>query len=697
MGVIERAREAWRVLNGKRTLTVGQQAWHDVLAGMALPGDPIAGRPSIRTSEEAFRNVGVVHSAVQTIVRSAAVPLLVVDDAGNPAENLNARVRDWLRQPLPGMPYLTWISRVIGQLVLTGGSRLLALSAESPEALLPVPVSECTVQSGNVYPAQTYVYRGQTYPRERVVEVLMPDPCQLFDAVAPVEAASRSWRSTFHAEQHVLSTLGNGAFIPSAIVHKAGFASIEQFHEFRNKLAQQLEGASRSGRFLLLDNDASIEKLGYSLVDLALPVILGMSKNDVITTLGITPALMGVEVNSYAEFTQQLRVFVGKTLEPTWLLIESAFNAQLAQRLGVAGFRFDRSSSWLVRELHISDAQTFGTLVANGTMLVNEARRMLGLPEVDYGWSWHGPVLSSEFQSGLEPKPDRAATSRTELATALASFLRGRTSRLGAEVRRAYWRTFDAVLGDYRSENGEGRGFIGRYAREMAKLLRALRLALLDSAAAHWEKDMTVPYDRAEFDREAMQRRMRLLPAIWREGARLGESTIDDLTGRARTGRGKRYELAEAAMELIRSRAEHWTELTGDLTFDAIDELLGRAVAEGYSLAQLQSALNDEAMLSPMRAERIARTEVLGALNEGTVDSYRQSGIVERKEWLSVQDDRTRDAHAEADGQMVELEAPFNVDGEALQFPGDPAGDPGNIINCRCTVLPVIETEVQSD
>ena len=26
-------------------------------------------------------------------------------------------------------------------------------------------------------------------------------------------------------------------------------------------------------------------------------------------------------------------------------------------------------------------------------------------------------------------------------------------------------------------------------------------------------------------------------------------------------------------------------------------------------------------------------------------------------------------------------------------FPGDPSGSPENIINCRCTVLPVVETE----
>ena len=103
-------------------------------------------------------------------------------------------------------------------------------------------------------------------------------------------------------------------------------------------------------------------------------------------------------------------------------------------------------------------------------------------------------------------------------------------------------------------------------------------------------------------------------------------------------------------------------------------------------------------MLSDSRAERIARTEVVGALNEGKVEGYRSTGLIEKKEWLATMDDRTRGndprdpfSHIAADGEVVNLDEPFVRTGESLQFPGDPAGSPANIINCRCTVLPVLE------
>jgi uncharacterized protein with gpF-like domain len=55
----------------------------------------------------------------------------------------------------------------------------------------------------------------------------------------------------------------------------------------------------------------------------------------------------------------------------------------------------------------------------------------------------------------------------------------------------------------------------------------------------------------------------------------------------------------------------------------------------------------------------------------------------------------------------VELDEPFQVapslaaSEEELQFPGDPGGSPANVINCRCTALPIPDretfTEMQSE
>ncbi len=53
------------------------------------------------------------------------------------------------------------------------------------------------------------------------------------------------------------------------------------------------------------------------------------------------------------------------------------------------------------------------------------------------------------------------------------------------------------------------------------------------------------------------------------------------------------------------------------------------------------------------------------------------------KTWETTSDN-PRPAHEDADGQEVPIDEPFDVDGEDLDYPGDPNGSDGNVINCMC-------------
>ena len=63
-------------------------------------------------------------------------------------------------------------------------------------------------------------------------------------------------------------------------------------------------------------------------------------------------------------------------------------------------------------------------------------------------------------------------------------------------------------------------------------------------------------------------------------------------------------------------------------------------------------------------------------------------GFNAKKEWNAILDDRTREAHRLADGQVVNIEEDFIVDDEPLMYPGDDSrASIGNTINCRCTAM----------
>ena len=60
-------------------------------------------------------------------------------------------------------------------------------------------------------------------------------------------------------------------------------------------------------------------------------------------------------------------------------------------------------------------------------------------------------------------------------------------------------------------------------------------------------------------------------------------------------------------------------------------------------------------------SETIARTEVIGALNGGSLEGWRQSGVVVGKSWLAALDDLVRDTHRAAHGQVVGIDDNFSV------------------------------------
>jgi len=89
------------------------------------------------------------------------------------------------------------------------------------------------------------------------------------------------------------------------------------------------------------------------------------------------------------------------------------------------------------------------------------------------------------------------------------------------------------------------------------------------------------------------------------------------------------------------------------------------------------------------QALRIARTETTSASNFAAMKAAEESDLVMQKMWISVQDNRTRITpfdHLDMNGVKQDLEKPFFVGGQNIQYPGDIKASPGNVINCRCTI-----------
>lgn len=120
---------------------------------------------------------------------------------------------------------------------------------------------------------------------------------------------------------------------------------------------------------------------------------------------------------------------------------------------------------------------------------------------------------------------------------------------------------------------------------------------------------------------------------------------------------------------------------------DTTKEALRLTLKEGEEAGENISKLADRISLvyedaQGYRAELIARTENITAHNNGALNGYRQSGIVEKKSWLTAGDDRVRPEHVVMNGETVGIEETFS---NGLMYPSEP--------NCRCTIVPIISKE----
>lgn len=120
---------------------------------------------------------------------------------------------------------------------------------------------------------------------------------------------------------------------------------------------------------------------------------------------------------------------------------------------------------------------------------------------------------------------------------------------------------------------------------------------------------------------------------------------------------------------------------------------LSRGISNGSSWNEMAVHIA-RGMNSPFKkaynnAIRIARTEGHRIQNEAALDGQHEAkkkGADIVKQWDATLDSRTRPEHREADGQIREIDKPFDVGGEKMQAPGV-GGSAKNVCNCRCCLL----------
>jgi SPP1 gp7 family putative phage head morphogenesis protein len=116
-----------------------------------------------------------------------------------------------------------------------------------------------------------------------------------------------------------------------------------------------------------------------------------------------------------------------------------------------------------------------------------------------------------------------------------------------------------------------------------------------------------------------------------------------------------------------------------------------QSIAQGEGVRDLSARIRVDLEQNANNSVRIARTETTRVQNWAKQDSYDHAakrGLPLMKRWVATLDDVTRDRHADLDGETVPQDEPFS---NGLMYPGDQSGPPEETINCRCSMITVVD------
>lgn len=119
---------------------------------------------------------------------------------------------------------------------------------------------------------------------------------------------------------------------------------------------------------------------------------------------------------------------------------------------------------------------------------------------------------------------------------------------------------------------------------------------------------------------------------------------------------------------------------------DDIRDAVADAIESGDSAADLSDTIEGLGSFSEERATMIARTELIRANNAGSLAAMRESGVVEKKEWTTAEDDDvSEDCEGNSDQGAIDLDDTFESGDDA------PPAHP----NCRCALVAHIQDSTQ--
>lgn len=650
---------------------------------------------------------------------------------------------DLLKSPNPMQGQSAFFEAMIAYYMIAGNSYLEAVgpSPQSvPMELWPIRPDKMKIVPGKTGLPQAYEFTANqkviVYPVDQIsgdsqiLHLKTFHPTDNWYGMSPIEAAMYSIDQ--HNESGVwnLSLLQNMA-TPSGVVtvkedaaNPLGTLPDVQFNNVREQLKARTQGAKNAGRVLLLEGGMDWKQMGFSPRDMDWMEGRKMSARDIALAFGVPPIILNIPGDStFANYKEARLSMYEDTVIPLMDFIRDELNTWLVPRFG-DNLSLDYDVDSIVA-LDTKRSEKFSLISGAGFLTINEKRAAVGYDPIDGGDTLlvpsgqialldaTAPMEEDPFEETPEEPTDSGETEDDNEDGAEDS-----DESLDDEIEQSSNHLIDLI--EVKQINPLGKRDRIRVwhnvNKERDKLSTAMELDLRED----FEK-LSDAIEKAAKGIDPKLVEFHVLRAI-ADGSKIIKSTIEKHFSRAikRFGEpvlasGKsllpremeqktRIRFLDFSKRFVEKHAADSISLIEGTNMRQAKRVIKRVLTEGLDEGQPVTEISGELRkefdsLTRSRANTIARTEISIASNEGALEAAKALDLPElTKEWVSVNDDRTRPGnfdggnlevpnHIVMNGAIVGLNEKFEVPpGESMDGPGDPSASAGNLINCRCVL-----------
>ena len=621
---------------------------------------------------------------------------------GDTEEIFNHPVLDLLYRVNPFQTKSEFLEILVSNFLLSGNSFIWKLRNEKGEVaeLWNLRPDKMTIVADPEIFIKEYIFTKDDGTQEHfepndIIHFKIPSPLDIYRGVSPLASAQIRVQTEEYATKHQRDLFLNNAR-PDALIMSDRTLTQKQKDELQARWEQRHKGVGKSSRIGLLEGGLKYQQLSLTPIQIDHIESMKFTRDDILTAFKMPKPILAVidDVNRANSETAK-EIFLSETIKPLVAKITEKLNEQLiTPEYGEEynlGFKDPTPQN---KEMLLKEFQAG----IDNWLTANEIRQQLGKEPIRGGDNLLRPLTLSPIGSSIINPPTqdnkkRILFGRKSLRARfnLERMIRGEAKKIKEQLKKKIKKSGSLFFTkekrqqylEYKNRiinrrTAKFKGKINKIANEQAdRFIKTLKKLKKDEIKKLGKREIRKLFDTKEENRIFSE-------AVLGYYLKVFEDEANDALAMIRVG--QRIDMTKAfkekaapektILERLRERATFFAKTTNNTTLNDLSNTLAEGIEGGEGMEKLTeriagvySGFND------YRAERIARTETMAVSNDADIEAFRQSEVINGKEWISTTNPCDE---CDIDGEIVGLDDSFS-NGE-----DEPPVHP----NCGCVIGP---------